>query len=150
MKNEKIQDWSFESGYTTSEDTVYPFRATELHDKLQLLFNVLNGFDKSCNFENGKQLIIHHSADFPQKSEKNLDVDDAKIYDILITPKIIYSSENLYNYSPNQRKCYFSNEGNLKFFNFYTEENCRFECRTNYTLKKCGCVAYYMPRINII
>lgn len=34
----------------------------------------------------------------------------------------------------------------LIYFKVYTQSNCILECLTNATLKKCGCVSFYMPR----
>lgn len=34
----------------------------------------------------------------------------------------------------------------MRFFKVYTQTNCELECLTNYTLAKCNCVAFSMPR----
>ena len=31
-------------------------------------------------------------------------------------------------FSPSQRQCYFSKEGNLDLFDYYTENNCKLDC----------------------
>lgn len=46
-----------------------------------------------------------------------------------------------------RRQCYFQKEKYLRYFRSYTQSNCELECLTNYTLKSCGCVKFYMPRI---
>jgi amiloride-sensitive sodium channel len=55
-------------------------------------------------------------------------------------------SPELQKYDVKYRQCYFDGEKKLKFFKIYTEKNCKFECLTNLTLTKHGCVRYYMPR----
>lgn len=45
-----------------------------------------------------------------------------------------------------RRQCYFQDERYLRYFKVYTQSNCELECLTNYTLHKCGCVKFYMPR----
>lgn len=52
----------------------------------------------------------------------------------------------LYSFYNRRRKCYFQDEGHLRFFKSYTQVNCELECLTNHTLTKCGCVKFYMPR----
>lgn len=51
-------------------------------------------------------------------------------------------------FHPNNRRCYFEGEKQLKFFQSYTKALCEWECKTNLTLEKCGCVKFSMPRDN--
>lgn len=44
------------------------------------------------------------------------------------------------------RQCYFNGERYLRFFQVYTQQNCELECLANYTMAKCGCVKFSMPR----
>ncbi len=46
----------------------------------------------------------------------------------------------------NRRQCYFADEKQLQFFSDYTKSNCDFECLTNFTLQRCDCVRFSMPR----
>ncbi|KAG5875639.1 hypothetical protein JTB14_037316 [Gonioctena quinquepunctata] len=59
------------------------------------------------------------------------------------------TSKEVKLFSPRDRQCYFSDERSLKYFKIYNPENCGLECLTNYTLKLCGCVDFYMPRQNV-
>lgn len=52
------------------------------------------------------------------------------------------------NFPPESRNCYYEDERKLKFFKMYAQSHCEFECLANYTLKKCGCVRFSMPRTN--
>lgn len=65
---------------------------------------------------------------------------------VSIRPDMITTSEGLKNYDPHRRKCYLQSERHLLYFKGYTQQNCQLECLTNYTLKRCDCVAYHMPR----
>ncbi|XP_039275321.1 pickpocket protein 28-like [Nilaparvata lugens] len=43
------------------------------------------------------------------------------------------------------RRCYLPHEKRLKYFKYYTYQNCKMECLTDKVLNDCGCVLYYMP-----
>lgn len=64
----------------------------------------------------------------------------------VIKPNMMQTHESLRSYNSDARKCYFKGERNLKYFKAYNQENCLLECRANFTLVWCGCVAFYMPR----
>lgn len=66
-----------------------------------------------------------------------------------VHPEVISTSESVQKFRPVDRECYFSTEKPMKFFQFYSPDNCKFECITNITLLKCGCVQFYMPRKHI-
>lgn len=83
--------------------------------------------------------------------------EDLKVYppDVYVQQKIIFFLQISIFYffhsfffiiTTFRRQCYFSEEKTLQFFKEYTKPNCDFECLTNYTLKKCDCVRFSMPR----
>ena len=56
------------------------------------------------------------------------------------------ADDALRSFSPHLRNCYFEGEKVLKYFKTYTKALCDYECLTNHTLEKCGCVKFSMPR----
>lgn len=60
--------------------------------------------------------------------------------------KSIRSDDSLRRIPPDRRNCYFEGERKLKFFKTYSRAHCNFECVANITLRKCGCVKFFMPR----
>jgi acid-sensing ion channel, other len=44
------------------------------------------------------------------------------------------------------RKCYMEMEKKLKFFKYFTKNNCKHECLSNKTVESCGCAQFYMVR----
>jgi acid-sensing ion channel, other len=68
--------------------------------------------------------------------------------DVLITPEIIRTDENLKSVDPKKRGCYFQGEKKLKYFRVYSRRNCEFECLADYLLKKTtvNCTQFYMVR----
>lgn len=49
------------------------------------------------------------------------------------------------SHTPEERRCYFETERQLKFFKRYSKTNCEVECLTNKTIDTCGCSLYWMP-----
>jgi acid-sensing ion channel, other len=60
--------------------------------------------------------------------------------------KTFRAEDSLRSFKPQLRNCYFEGEKVLKYFKTYTKALCEFECNANYTLEKCGCVKFSMPR----
>jgi acid-sensing ion channel, other len=60
---------------------------------------------------------------------------------LAVQPKMIVTSNDLRSYSPERRKCYFTNERRLRFYSQYTQSNCELNCKIELTLKNCGCLA---------
>jgi acid-sensing ion channel, other len=74
--------------------------------------------------------MVHSPFELPG----SYDVIDIFIFDfgfeleVLITPEIIRTDEDLRSYKPEKRGCYFEHERKLKYFQVYTRRNCEFEC----------------------
>lgn len=66
--------------------------------------------------------------------------------EVLISVEIIESDEDLKQISLKDRRCYFKDERELKFFKVYTKSNCERECRSFVTFENCGCVLFYLIR----
>lgn len=82
----------------------------------------------------------------PQVSKHYLRVPLLEEVIISVKPNMMTTSESLRTYHPWARQCYFSNERHLRFFKIYTQRNCELECLSNYTLSRCGCVKFSLPR----
>ena len=98
-----------------------------------------------CYGENYYYIQLHHPGEIPNPQDI-IPIEIQRDYLIFIKPEIIIASEHLKTYSPYRKKCFFSDERYLKFYKFYTQANCKLECRANYTLRNCGCVPQELPR----
>ncbi|KAF2904610.1 hypothetical protein ILUMI_01565 [Ignelater luminosus] len=108
------------------------------------LFTNHSHIDRLCSDDNeGFQVTIHHPAEFPNMNT-NFRVPLDQTVSVAIKPTLITVSEELINYKPEYRKCYFSNERNITYFLSYSQQNCMDECLTKYTIQYCGCVAFYV------
>lgn len=95
----------------------------------------------------GYKVAIHLTGDLPSILSSNHFIRIPINQETLITfePKVMRTADSLRNYSPNDRGCFYSNEGTLKYFKEYTQRNCELECLTDHTLRNCGCVKFSMP-----
>jgi len=62
--------------------------------------------------------------------------------EILIKPQVIKSDESIREMDLEDRKCYFADEYQLKYFKHYTKSHCDLEVLSEITYKKCGCVPF--------
>lgn len=72
-------------------------------------------------------IVIHPSNELPL-NDQQIVIGKGSSFDILITPEIVKSDEDLKLIDISIRHCYFENERKLKFFKIYTQKNCEIEC----------------------
>lgn len=97
----------------------------------------------------GFKIIFHTPGEIPQVTTNYFRIASGQGTTINIRPTVIQTSTSLKRYTYKQRQCYFDGEKDLQFFKVYTQSNCEMECLANYTLRKCGCVKFSMPRLNV-
>ncbi|KAJ8923404.1 hypothetical protein NQ315_001962 [Exocentrus adspersus] len=142
--------WSLETGYpeSASKDS-FPRRAKFsgfTGSQVLVLTDYLQDLDYACKGPvQGFKIILHHPAEMPRVTMNYLQASLNEELLVLITPDMMTTSRGIRSYDPLKRQCFFPNERYLFFFQTYTQQNCEFECLTNYTLSRCGCVAFYMP-----
>ncbi|XP_063377476.1 pickpocket protein 28-like [Cydia fagiglandana] len=142
--------WSLEKNYNSSAKDVFPRRGRPngAVEDLFISLKEIKNRDFACdrNTRPGYMVYFHHPADLPQASLHNYAAQPGKTTSFAIKLDILDTADELAHYSPKVRQCYFPNERYLQFFQKYTSLNCQLECVTNYTVKICGCVSFYMPR----
>lgn len=67
--------------------------------------------------------------------------------DVIISPEITRTEENLRKLNPSARECYFEGERKLKFFKTYSLANCEEECFSKMIFEHCDCVPFNKPRV---
>lgn len=60
------------------------------------------------------------------------------------------TADELVNYKPKDRRCYFSSERKLKYYKIYNQQNCLNECLIDFTLETCGCVGFHMQSKSVV
>uniref|UniRef100_A0A182WDQ1 Pickpocket n=1 Tax=Anopheles minimus TaxID=112268 RepID=A0A182WDQ1_9DIPT len=145
--------WTMENGYTFGEDLLaYPRRTASGGFKggaIVLMKAHQKNREYICSGAlQGYKVTIHPPDEFPRLSEYHIRVPPMQAVSIIVKPRLLTTQKNLHRYPPTKRQCFFSDERKLRFFRVYNEQNCEFECLTNYTLATCGCVTFAMPREN--
>lgn len=158
-KSHRASQWSLETGYESDNKNLYPQRvptATTITGLEMSLASLFSQQDYVCqgSYE-GFKVYIHEPGDIPQTSHQKIFVPAGQLVTISVKPQMMETSEQLRNYLPSRRQCYFNNERYLRFFKIYSENNCMTECLANYTMQQCGCNVFSLPskslnRIQII
>lgn len=145
MKDYSSSEWTPERGYL-SENSSYPFRAKRLSSVAYHL-KLKNADAENCCGIKMFKIIPHLPSDIPTQLHYNrFYLKYGEYFGIEFEAKSIRTDDTLRTISPDQRNCYFEGEKMLKFFKSYSRAHCNLECMANITLKKCGCVKFYMPR----
>ncbi|KAL1492020.1 hypothetical protein ABEB36_012524 [Hypothenemus hampei] len=153
---DRSSNWSLDRGYSDdSGRSTYPRRMSfsSATNGLSISFKRDTRFKSELKCPTfwilqGFKVFLHTPSSVPVNQEYfylplNTAITGA------IKPVVLNTLEKVKNSSPEKRKCYFENEGSLKYFKEYTQSNCELDCLTRYTLYWCGCVAFYMPMDNV-
>lgn len=148
--------WSLENGYDSQDELMtYPYRvttATKLSSLEITLSSLKSEQDYMCqgSYE-GYKVFLHTSDQLMRPFDKIMFVPVGQFVTALVKAHMMETSEQLRNYSPSRRQCYFSDERYLRYFNSYSQNSCELECLSNYTIYNCNCVAFALPsKCNLI
>ncbi|XP_058125994.1 pickpocket protein 28-like [Anopheles ziemanni] len=141
------ENWSMQDGYKPNLglDT-YPRRTLSpgvMAGMTLILKSELADMDYLCG---GFLMQLHSPNQCPQISTQHIRIPMHQAVQVRIDPFLISTSENVMSYSPEKRQCFYMHERYLRFFKIYTKRNCELECLANFTLHRCGCVLFSMPR----
>ena len=148
-------NWSPETGYHDFDgeglDT-YPYRVLSAGARTGF-FALLGLSDAQMDYVcrgpiQGFKILLHTPGEVPQVSKHYFRVPLNQEVLVSIQPQMITTSEDLRDYDPNIRGCFFHSERKLQFFKVYTQRNCELECIANFTKTQCGCVKFSMPSKN--
>ncbi|KAF2903802.1 hypothetical protein ILUMI_02379 [Ignelater luminosus] len=145
--------WTLEEGYDkNAELDTFPRRTilSGIKGGLDLIFVTKSkDIDFLCSDAvPGYKIILNHPADVPLANKQYFRVPLDQDVVAAVKPNMISASNDLKQYDPEERQCYFIGEKKLKFFKMYTQQNCLLECVTNFTEYICECVGFYMPHDN--
>ncbi|KAJ3655397.1 hypothetical protein Zmor_014529 [Zophobas morio] len=96
----------------------------------------------------GFKVLIHSPLDIPRLEKNYIQIPDGKAIIVAVEPELITTTDRVKAFDADTRGCYLKDEKPLKYFLVYTQSNCFLECVTNFTLNRCGCIDFYMPREN--
>ncbi|KAK9883356.1 hypothetical protein WA026_001531 [Henosepilachna vigintioctopunctata] len=150
-ESDKKSTWINQVGYPEDADLeTYPRRALLAGgiNSLEItLGHFENDIDYVCNgAEQGYKVLLHIPSRVARPTMEYIMVPFNKATTITVVPEMMSTSTRVKKYRPESRNCYFPGEKDLKFYKIYTKNSCDIECLSNYTLIKCKCVAFWMPR----
>ncbi|XP_039286248.1 pickpocket protein 28-like isoform X2 [Nilaparvata lugens] len=146
--------WTPETGYKKSAnfksmEVEIPYRTTgvSLVHSLIIFADIQeNDFTPVCNQgTKGFFIIAHNPAELPGLPHQTSFIPSDRTSILKVKTTTHKLDKRLVSWKPKERQCYLERERSLKFFRYYTEQNCRLECQTNFTLLLCGCVPFYLP-----
>ncbi|XP_053964606.1 pickpocket protein 28 isoform X1 [Anastrepha ludens] len=143
-------NWSLEEGYVDQGYNSYPQR-TAFSSARNGFFAFLQGFEHNfeyaCrSFKQGYKVFLTSPESVPVTTGNYILVPHGDEVMVSVLPHYVISTDNLHDFSPEKRQCYFNDERYLRYFRFYSQSNCQVECLTNYTINKCGCAKFWMPK----
>lgn len=128
--------------------------------------------DYHCSTTNsvGFKVLLHPPTETPKIADFGFTITPGFEFRVDVTPRIANASPQIRKVPYIQRQCFFANEGNLSYYRFhscptkkkkvkinknfpnfnrtYSRKNCEMECESRLLESVCGCVLYYMPRVN--
>lgn len=103
--------------------------------------------DTTCSSrEDGFKIYLHDPNDIPQTSAGFFYLPLSRKTLVAVKSNVMTTSLDLLKEKPEKRQCYFENERKLMYFKRYNHLNCELECLTNFTIKRCNCAKFSMPR----
>ncbi|KAM7342301.1 pickpocket protein 28-like [Cochliomyia hominivorax] len=143
-------NWSLDDGYVGQGFNAYPQRSI-LSSARNGLFAFLMGFehnfDYTCrSFKQGYKVFLNSPESVPLTTGNYILIPHEEEVLVSIIPQYVISTDNLHDFGPEKRQCYFNDERYLRFFKSYSQSNCQTECLANYTISKCGCAKFWMPK----
>ncbi|GAB0099482.1 Epithelial sodium channel [Sergentomyia squamirostris] len=143
-----LSNWTASRGFLSQKET-YPHRVYQVMPDygftLRLKLNASDS-DLLC-YPMGVGILIqfHDPSEDPFMYERFHVLTLEQYGNIVISPEMTTTAQELHRYGPRERQCFFPHEKYLQHYIIYNERNCRIECLTNMTMVKCGCVFFDMP-----
>lgn len=141
------EHWNIEKGFKSKNKNKIPYRCI-LGSGFQFFMTVNEtDLDDLCPLLKSTFKVIFHLPNeiptfFHYAEFLNFQTESI----IKLTAKVYQNHKQLKKYSVKMRNCFFQGERKLQFFKSYTKAHCNFECLTNFTLRRCGCVKFSFPR----
>ena len=93
---------------------------------------------------NAFNVFIGVPEEFPVLRERGLKLQPGREHFLELSAQVV-SSSGITEVLPQDRNCYFQNEGNLAFYKTYTFSNCILECHIKIAEYYIRCIPWYLP-----
>lgn len=142
-----------DNGNMSETNLSYPYKMANAGTGLEInmwIPETENHFDPMCDgLLEGLKVQIHSALDVPRLDKFFYHIPFDHDVRITVRPHLmITKSSVIETHSLEQRKCIADNEHNLKFFKTYTQRNCHLDILAIESFRVCGCVLFWMPRLN--
>ncbi|EAT48028.1 AAEL000917-PA [Aedes aegypti] len=147
----EVSSWNLELGYNNSNHIPsYPVRAFRIGTLHGVSVVIQQRAIPEVNRHRPNttasfQIILHVPNEYPQSSNVYYEIPANQDGELHITPHMTTTSEELEDYLPSKRQCYYQGERKLKYFQHYTVANCELESIDNYITQYCGCAMFPVP-----
>nr|XP_016942505.1 pickpocket protein 28 [Drosophila suzukii] len=150
-------NWHAELGYRKrgsqpdGDNPLYPRRAQGTGESLGLSLTLdvqADAYYCSSSSSIGFKIALHSPNESPNVRETGVLLAPGMETKVRIDPAKILTEKHLRNVDRRSRRCIFRNELKLRWFAHYTQRNCVAECLSGWLIRHCGCVTFYMPRLN--
>ena len=94
----------------------------DLHSDQQALWTVQG---ESRKF----QVFVGQKSEFPVLQQRSLPIQPGAEHRLELSATSLTSSNEIRGIKPQDRRCYFPDEGDLKLFKKYSYKSCLFECK---------------------
>ncbi|XP_068914027.1 pickpocket protein 28-like isoform X2 [Tenebrio molitor] len=149
-EGKRTYGWAGQHGYLKGvEMHTYPARAllsgADNPLRVTLKISKAEDFLLCRSFTAGYRVLLHNPIDIPRPSQHHFLVPMNKFVAIAVEPKLLGTHERVRTMPVFKRLCYMDRERNLRYFKWYSQQNCFLECLTDFLLAKCQCVHFSMP-----
>ncbi|XP_066261767.1 pickpocket protein 28-like [Euwallacea similis] len=150
---ENVYDWNAEKGFKDMKYGEYiPRRplGAGAHLGLTVILDAqVDNYYCSSTRSTGFKVILSNPIETPKMADFGFLISPGLETRVTIEPSIREATSSLRSVPIINRQCYFSNERPLQYYRTYTQRNCLQECQSNYTLRECNCIPYYLPKNNL-
>ncbi|XP_039286504.1 pickpocket protein 11-like [Nilaparvata lugens] len=150
FSQEKV--WDAEDGYLSPHTAgKIPWRCNSyLETVTSFVLDInIDDMEEICMVDGpGFLVAIHNPAETPTAYQTIASADKDMRTMLKITPKMVLTSDDLRSWLPEKRGCFYNHERKLRYFKFYTRNNCNSECEMNATLQKCNCLQPFHNRLH--
>lgn len=148
-ENDPEIEWTADKEFF-KENSSFPRRLKE-DERSNILIRIsLLDLENLCQENENKimKVFIHPPNQFPTRFTEKLDILYGTLNMYNFDIKSFRASESMRIIHPDIRKCFFEDEGNLKYFKTYSKTHCELECFKNEleVQKYINCSAIDLPR----
>ncbi len=140
--------YEFNTNYTEPDMERFPRRtaAPGLHQGLSLVLNVEKDEYYCSGSESvGFKAMLHAPYEIATLVEYGFAISAGVESFLPIQPDVLITDESVFDIDIDKRNCYLQHEKSLKYYNFYSLDNCVGECAANYTFQVINAHLRHLP-----